>query len=70
MLALLKWRSMASVQLPLILGKVVNVDGGEIVKFLQDTLDCLFDILTQNTSKYGEPVFDALVSDRLFNYYQ
>ena len=68
MLALLKWRSQPLVKLPLILGKVVDVDGGEIVKFLQDTLDCLFDILTENTSKYGEPVFDVLVSDWLINY--
>ena len=29
---------------------------------LQDTLDCLFDILNDNNEKYGELVFEALVS--------
>lgn len=28
----------------------------------QDTLDCLFDILSDNNEKYGELVFEALVS--------
>ena len=32
---------------------------------LQDTLDCLFEILNDNNDKYGELVFEALVS---FNY--
>ena len=28
---------------------------------MQDTLDCLFDILSTDSNKYGELVFDALV---------
>ena len=38
------------------------IRGEEVVKFLQDTLDCLFEILNTDSNKYGELVFDALVS--------
>ena len=61
MLALLKWRSVSSFTLPLTLGRVLSIDGEEIVKFLQDTLDCLFGILDQDSEKYGIAVFNALV---------
>ena len=44
------------------LRNVTCVGGGEMVKFLQDTLDCLFDILNSNSEKYDELVFSALVS--------
>lgn len=60
MLSLLKWRQ-SHKDLQSIISNVNYIDGGEIVKFLQDTLDCLFDILGENPS-YGEYVFDALVS--------
>lgn len=41
----------------------MNVDGEEIVKFLQDSLDALFNILMQNSDSdtYDELVFDALI---------
>ena len=46
------------------LKNLTKVDGEEIVKFLQDTLDALFSILMQNSDSgtYDQPVFDALVS--------
>ena len=40
-----------------------------MVKFLQDTLDCLFDILNSNSEKYDELVFSALVSVTICNHY-
>ena len=52
---------MPSITLPLTLGKVLSIDGEEIVKFLQNILDCLFDILNEDPEKYGRAVFDALV---------
>lgn len=46
------------------LKNLTKVDGEEIVKFLQDTLDALFSILMQNSDSdiYDNSVFDALVS--------
>lgn len=61
MLSLLKWRQKQPPEIPSILGNVIFIDGEEIVKFLQDTLDSLFDILASNSQNYGEPVFKALV---------
>ena len=61
MLALLKWRTMPSITLPLILGKVLSIDGEEILKFLPNFLDCLFEILNEDPEKYGRAVFGALV---------
>ena len=61
MLSLLKWRQQYPRNLQNVISKVHHIDGGEIVKFLQDTLDSLFDILADNPT-YGECVFDALVS--------
>ena len=61
MLSLLKWRQKQPSEIPSILGNVIYIDGEEIVKFLQDTLDSLFDILASNSQNYGEPVFKALV---------
>ena len=38
------------------------IRGEELVRFLQDILDCLFEILDTDNNKYGELVFHALVS--------
>lgn len=42
----------------------MKVDGEEIVKFLQDVLDALFNILMQNSDSelYDNMVFEGLVS--------
>jgi hypothetical protein len=63
MLSLLKWREKPR-DIKTILCNIVHLDGEEIVKFLQDTLDSLFNILNEN-SQYGESVFNALVA--IFN---
>uniref|UniRef100_UPI00358F211C dedicator of cytokinesis protein 3-like n=1 Tax=Myxine glutinosa TaxID=7769 RepID=UPI00358F211C len=60
LLALLKWKS-HSETIQDILGKLRQVKGEEIVKFLQDILDALFAILDDNTEKYGPLVFQSLV---------
>uniref|UniRef100_A0A8C8S388 C2 DOCK-type domain-containing protein n=1 Tax=Pelusios castaneus TaxID=367368 RepID=A0A8C8S388_9SAUR len=62
LLGLLKWRSKPS----LLVGnlqKLMKVDGGEVIKFLQDTLDALFSIMMENsaTDDYDTLIFDALV---------
>lgn len=43
---------------------LMNVDGEEVVKFLQDVLDALFNILVQNSDsdRYDNMVFECLVS--------
>ncbi|NXE84792.1 DOCK2 protein, partial [Cochlearius cochlearius] len=62
LLGLLKWRAKPSL-LAGNLQKLMNVDGGEVIKFLQDTLDALFSIMMENsdTDVYDTLVFDALV---------
>ncbi|XP_031549558.1 dedicator of cytokinesis protein 1-like [Actinia tenebrosa] len=60
LLGLLKWRVMPG-KLKDILVTVMKVSGEEIVKFLTDTFDALFAILTENAKKYDKLVFDALV---------
>uniref|UniRef100_A0A8C4Q7C8 Dedicator of cytokinesis 3 n=1 Tax=Eptatretus burgeri TaxID=7764 RepID=A0A8C4Q7C8_EPTBU len=60
LLALLKWKS-HSETIQDVLGKLRQVKGEEIVKFLQDILDALFAILDDNTEKYGPLVFQSLV---------
>uniref|UniRef100_A0A8B9EFF2 C2 DOCK-type domain-containing protein n=1 Tax=Anser cygnoides TaxID=8845 RepID=A0A8B9EFF2_ANSCY len=64
LLGLLKWRSKPSL-LAENLQKLMNVDGGEVIKFLQDTLDALFSIMMENadTDVYDTLVFDALEAD-------
>ena len=64
LVALLSWRSKFphSQYLPRILENIKYVDGGEIVKFLPDTLNCFFEILAENARTYGEYVLGALVS--------
>lgn len=60
MLDLLKWRTHPD-KITGCLSKLKEIDGSEIVKFLQDTLDTLFGILDENSQKYGSKVFDSLV---------
>ncbi|KFP33497.1 Dedicator of cytokinesis protein 4, partial [Colius striatus] len=60
MLDLLKWRTHPE-KIAGCLSKLKEIDGSEIVKFLQDTLDTLFGILDENSQKYGSKVFDCLV---------
>ncbi|MGH0149057.1 UNVERIFIED_CONTAM: hypothetical protein FKN15_052832 [Acipenser sinensis] len=61
LLGLLKWRSNPSL-LEQNLRKLMKVEGGEVVKFLQDTLDALFTIMMENaeTDTYDCLIFDAL----------
>ncbi|XP_069712798.1 dedicator of cytokinesis protein 2-like isoform X2 [Phaenicophaeus curvirostris] len=76
LLGLLKWRSKPSL-LSGNLQKLMHVDGGEVIKFLQDTLDALFSIMMENsdTNVYDTLVFDALVfivglvADRKFQHF-
>ncbi|NXJ84133.1 DOCK2 protein, partial [Trogon melanurus] len=62
LLGLLKWRSKPKL-LTGNLQNLMNVDGGEVIKFLQDTLDALFSIMMEHsdTDFYDMLVFDALV---------
>uniref|UniRef100_A0A672S509 Dedicator of cytokinesis 4 n=1 Tax=Sinocyclocheilus grahami TaxID=75366 RepID=A0A672S509_SINGR len=60
MLDLLKWRVHPD-RIIDCLSKLKDIDGTEIVKFLQDTLDTLFGILDESPQRYGLKVFDCLV---------
>ncbi|XP_029573048.1 dedicator of cytokinesis protein 5 isoform X1 [Salmo trutta] len=62
LLGLLNWRSNPE-QLEQNLQRLMEVEGGEIVKFLQDTLDALFNIMMETSEKdtYDNLVFNALV---------
>ncbi|KAG8441054.1 hypothetical protein GDO86_006699 [Hymenochirus boettgeri] len=62
LLGLLNWRS-NSRPVSQALRKLMEVDGGEIMKFLQDTLDALFNIMMETPDKESCDVlvFDALV---------
>ncbi|XP_069043692.1 dedicator of cytokinesis protein 2-like isoform X2 [Lepisosteus oculatus] len=62
LLGLLKWRSNPSL-LEQNLRRLRKVEGGEVMKFLQDTLDALFTIMMEHadTETYDKLVFDALV---------
>nr|XP_034994667.1 dedicator of cytokinesis protein 5 isoform X3 [Zootoca vivipara] len=62
LLGLLNWRS-NSQNIGHNLKKLMEVEGGEIVKFLQDTLDALFSIMMEmsDNEAYDFLVFDALV---------
>ncbi|KAJ8404831.1 hypothetical protein AAFF_G00332180 [Aldrovandia affinis] len=76
LLGLLKWRSNTSL-LQQNLRHLMKVDGGEVVKFLQDTLDALFNIMMENSDSdtFDILVFDALVfiigliADRKFQHF-
>ncbi|KAM9359964.1 dedicator of cytokinesis protein 5 isoform 1-T1 [Symphorus nematophorus] len=62
LLGLLNWRSNPE-DLEQTLQRLMEVEGGEIVKFLQDTLDALFNIMMETSEKdtYDTLVFNALV---------
>ncbi|XP_067937845.1 dedicator of cytokinesis protein 1-like [Watersipora subatra] len=62
LLSLLNWKAKPDA-LPVHLRNLMKVDGEEIVKFLQHTLDALFAILMQNSESgtYDNMVFDALI---------
>ncbi|KAM7370641.1 hypothetical protein PAMP_010170 [Pampus punctatissimus] len=76
LLGLLKWRSNTSL-LQQNLQQLMKVEGGEVVKFLQDTLDALFNIMMENSDSdtFDTLVFDALVfiigliADRKFQHF-
>uniref|UniRef100_A0A8C4X026 Dedicator of cytokinesis 1 n=1 Tax=Eptatretus burgeri TaxID=7764 RepID=A0A8C4X026_EPTBU len=77
LLGLLKWRSNPSM-LRENLKQLMKVNGEEVVKFLQDTLDALFNIMMENSESelYDNLVFDALVfssirlmADRKFQHF-
>uniref|UniRef100_A0A8C0L5J9 Dedicator of cytokinesis 1 n=1 Tax=Canis lupus dingo TaxID=286419 RepID=A0A8C0L5J9_CANLU len=74
LLGLLKWRSNTSL-LQQNLRQLMKVDGGEVVKFLQDTLDALFNIMMENSEITLEvfstlPVFIiGLIADRKFQHF-
>ena len=61
LLMLLKWRQ-GERDLSVVLTNMLHIGGEEVVKFLQDTLDCLFEILNTNQEIYGEKIFEVLVS--------
>ncbi|XP_068596608.1 dedicator of cytokinesis protein 2 [Brachionichthys hirsutus] len=76
LLGLLKWR-MRPELLKDNLEKLKIVDGEEVVKFLQDTLDALFNIMMEHSQRddYDILVFDALIyiigliADRKFQHF-
>uniref|UniRef100_A0A3Q3ILQ4 Dedicator of cytokinesis 1 n=1 Tax=Monopterus albus TaxID=43700 RepID=A0A3Q3ILQ4_MONAL len=76
LLGLLKWRSNMSL-LQQNLRQLMKVEGGEVIKFLQDTLDALFNIMMENSDSdtFDTLVFDALVfiigliADRKFQHF-
>uniref|UniRef100_A0A674NSZ3 Dedicator of cytokinesis 2 n=1 Tax=Takifugu rubripes TaxID=31033 RepID=A0A674NSZ3_TAKRU len=76
LLGLLKWRTRPEL-LKGNLEKLKIIDGEEVVKFLQDTLDALFNIMMEHsqTDDYDILVFDALIyiigliADRKFQHF-
>ncbi|XP_078269755.1 dedicator of cytokinesis protein 1 isoform X2 [Rhinoraja longicauda] len=76
LLGLLKWRSNTNI-LQQNLRQLMKVDGEEVVKFLQDTLDALFNIMMENSDSdtFDTLVFDSLVfiigliADRKFQHF-
>lgn len=76
LLGLLKWRSNTNL-LQQNLRQLMKVDGEEVVKFLQDTLDALFNIMMENSDSdtFDTLVFDSLVfiigliADRKFQHF-
>lgn len=80
LLGLLKWSSRNNTsdqELKACLTALMKVDGEEIVKFLQDTLDSLFNILMEkNSTEFNYLVFEALIfiigliSDRKYQHFR
>ncbi|XP_053976094.1 dedicator of cytokinesis protein 1 isoform X2 [Hylaeus volcanicus] len=76
LLGLLNWGSHNTLKESLI--ALMKVDGEEVVKFLQDVLDALFNILMSNSDSdfYDDMVFECLlyiiglVSDRKYQHFQ
>ncbi|KAM7417649.1 hypothetical protein PAMA_017336 [Pampus argenteus] len=76
LLGLLKWRTRPD-SLENNLENLKMIDGEEVVKFLQDTLDALFNIMMEHSQsdKYDILVFDALIyiigliADRKFQHF-
>uniref|UniRef100_A0A8C1V777 Dedicator of cytokinesis 2 n=1 Tax=Cyprinus carpio TaxID=7962 RepID=A0A8C1V777_CYPCA len=76
LLGLLKWRTRPEM-LKQNLQELKLIDGEEVVKFLQDTLDALFNIMMEHsqTDDYDILVFDALIyiigliADRKFQHF-
>lgn len=62
LLGLLNWTSHPD-KLRTSLSALMNVDGEEVVKFLQDVLDALFNILMHNSDSdlFDNMVFECLV---------
>ncbi|XP_078053338.1 dedicator of cytokinesis protein myoblast city isoform X1 [Augochlora pura] len=77
LLGLLNWAS-HNTDLKESLDALMKVDGEEVVKFLQDVLDALFNILMSNSDSdvYDDMVFECLlfiiglVSDRKYQHFQ
>ncbi|XP_066581822.1 dedicator of cytokinesis protein 1 isoform X2 [Prorops nasuta] len=77
LLGLLNWAS-HNTDLKDSLSALMKVDGEEVVKFLQDVLDALFNILISNSDSdlYDDMVFECLlyiiglVSDRKYQHFQ
>lgn len=76
LLGLLNWTSHPDTLEESLLS-LMNVNGEEIVKFLQDVLDALFNILQNSeSSKHDSSVFNCLlyvitlVSDRKYQHFQ
>ena len=57
---LLKWRKREK-DLSVVLTNMQYISGEELVKFLQDILDCLFDIVNTKQEVFGDQVFELLV---------
>ncbi|XP_016420789.1 dedicator of cytokinesis 2 [Sinocyclocheilus rhinocerous] len=66
LLGLLKWRTRPEM-LKQNLQELKLIDGEEVVKFLQDTLDALFNIMMEHsqTDDYDILVFDALIKPQM-----
>ncbi|XP_071494855.1 dedicator of cytokinesis protein 1-like [Diadema antillarum] len=77
LLGLLKWRAEPD-SIRQSLEYLMKVDGEEVVKFLQDTLDALFSIMAENpqSEEYDKPVFNAvmfiigLIADRKYQQFR
>ena len=70
-MSLLNWKSMDRKSIPETLGKIMKLDGEEVVKFLQDVLDALFGMFSTedgNSTEHSGQVFHVLVSIIRYSY--